>query len=111
MKASDKRFKKRRGVLTFEWILLITVLVIGVVGGVSAVRDSLISEMGDVVGAAVAVDQSYTVHQYNTANVLGKGFGFNDTAPQCNGSGSRLTAPNAANPRPNQASIQRCPGA
>jgi len=50
-----------QGVLTFEWILLITVVVIGIVGGLSAVRDALVSELGDVSGAVVAVDQSFTV--------------------------------------------------
>ena len=49
------------GVLTFEWILLVTLLVIGIVGGLSSVRDAILSELGDVAAAAVAVDQSYSV--------------------------------------------------
>ena len=48
------------GVLTFEWVLLITVIVIGIVGGYSAVRDGVIDELGDVAGAIIAVDQSFT---------------------------------------------------
>ena len=48
-------------VLTFEWILLITVLVIGIVGGLSAVRDAMITELGDVAEAMIALDQSYTI--------------------------------------------------
>jgi len=61
-----KSFLKRlwredEGVLTFEWILLITVLAIGIVGGLSAVRDALISELGDVVYGVTALDQSYTI--------------------------------------------------
>jgi len=55
-----KRQHKDRGVLTFEWILLITVVVIGIVGGYSAVRDAVIDEMGDIAGAVIAVDQSFT---------------------------------------------------
>ena len=51
----------RRGVLSFEWILLLSLLAIGIVGGLSAARDAIISELGDVAGAAVAVDQSYVV--------------------------------------------------
>ena len=50
----------QRGVLTFEWILLITLLVIGIVGGYSAVRDGVIDELGDVAGAILSVDQSFT---------------------------------------------------
>lgn len=50
-----------QGVLTFEWILLITVLIIGIVGGLSAVRDGVIDELGDVAEAVLHVDQSWTV--------------------------------------------------
>ncbi len=49
------------GVLTFEWVLLLTVLVIGIVGGLSAVRDALITELGDVAEAMISLDQSYTI--------------------------------------------------
>ena len=49
------------GVLTFEWILLVTVLVIGIIGGLGAVRDAIIDELGDVAQAMLALDQSYTV--------------------------------------------------
>ena len=57
-----KRFvSEESGVLTFEWILLITVLVIGIVGGLSAVRDATIDELGDVCEAMLALDQSYYI--------------------------------------------------
>lgn len=49
------------GVLTFEWILLVTLLTIGIVGGVAAVRDALIDELGDVAQAMLALDQSYQI--------------------------------------------------
>ncbi len=55
-------WREENGVLTFEWILLITVLVIGIVGGISAVRDALIDELGDVSEGVVALDQSYWVN-------------------------------------------------
>jgi len=54
-------WREDEGVLTFEWILLLTVLVIGIVGGLSAVRDAVISELGDVAAAVTALDQSYTI--------------------------------------------------
>ena len=50
-----------QGVLSFEWILLITVLTIGIVGGLSAVRDGMITELGDVAEAVISMDQSYTI--------------------------------------------------
>ena len=49
------------GVLSFEWILLVTLLIIGVVGGIASVRDAIIDELGDVAQAMVALDQSYTI--------------------------------------------------
>lgn len=49
------------GLLAFEWTLLLTVLVIGIVSGVAAVRDGIIDELGDIAQMMLAVDQSYTV--------------------------------------------------
>ncbi len=60
-KALVQVWSQEDGVLTFEWILLITVLVIGIVGGLSAVRDAIITELGDVVEAVISLDQSYLV--------------------------------------------------
>jgi len=59
----NRVWSEDQGVLTFEWILLITVLVIGVVGGLSAVRDAVISELGDVAEAMISLDQSYSIIQ------------------------------------------------
>lgn len=49
------------GVLSFEWALLVTVMVIGVVAGLSAARDAIIDEFGDVAQAMLAVDHSMTI--------------------------------------------------
>lgn len=49
------------GVLSFEWVLLLTLLVIGIVGGIAAARDAIIDELSDIATAAVALDQSYTL--------------------------------------------------
>ncbi len=48
--------KSRRGVLTLEWILLITVLVIGIIGGLGAVRDATVSELVDLAEAIEALN-------------------------------------------------------
>ena len=45
------RRNKRRGFLTLEWILLITVLVIGIIGGLGAVRNAIVSELVDLAEA------------------------------------------------------------
>jgi len=49
------------GVLSFEWVLLVTLLTIGIVSGLSAARDGIIDELGDVAEAMLALDQSYTI--------------------------------------------------
>jgi Flp pilus assembly pilin Flp len=49
------------GGLSFEWVLLVTLLTIGIVGGLSAARDAIIDELGDVAQSAIALDQSYRV--------------------------------------------------
>src|SRR3954471_3047568 len=49
------------GVLSFEWTLLLTLLTIGIVSGLSAARDAIIDELGDVAQAMLALDQSYTI--------------------------------------------------
>jgi len=46
---SRKLFHRRRGALTLEWIILCTVLIIGTVGGVAAVRNSLILEYREMI--------------------------------------------------------------
>ena len=91
------------GVLTFEWILLITIIAIGIVGGISAVRDALISELGDVTGAAVNIDQSYFVVTDPCTN-LGTQFFYRDRVPGCTGNGQR-----PATPPVSQGPVGNCP--
>ncbi|MCE9552317.1 MAG: hypothetical protein K8T91_02940 [Planctomycetes bacterium] len=54
-------WKEEEGFLTFEWVLLVTLLTIGIVSGVAAVRDATIDELGDVAQAMLSLDQSYTI--------------------------------------------------
>lgn len=48
------------GVLTFEWTILVVVLVIGIVSGIAGARDAIIDELGDTAQALLAFDQSYS---------------------------------------------------
>ena len=45
------RKHKRRGALTLEWVLLVTVLVIGIIGGLGAVRNATNGELLDLAEA------------------------------------------------------------
>jgi uncharacterized membrane protein len=45
---TQRRARPRKGVLTLEWILIITVLVIGVIAGLGLVRKAVVEEMADM---------------------------------------------------------------
>ena len=61
------------GVLTFEWILLLTLLVIGVIGGIAGIRDALIHEGESVAMAVVSLDQSYDTNGFTNDLTTGSG--------------------------------------
>jgi hypothetical protein len=70
-------------VVSAELILVATVAVIGLLVGLAAVRDGVISELSDVAGAIQDVNQSYSIdgvvgHNANTA-----GFNFLDGTDEC----------------------------
>lgn len=48
------------GVLSFEWTLLVVLLVIGIISGVGAIRDAIIDELGDYSEAILSINQSYS---------------------------------------------------
>ncbi|QDU27876.1 hypothetical protein ETAA8_29670 [Anatilimnocola aggregata] len=54
-------WSEQDGVLSFEWVLLVTLLTIGIVSGVAGARDAIIDELGDVAQAMLALDQSYVI--------------------------------------------------
>ncbi len=50
--------RDERGVLSFEWIILVTLVVIGIIGGLRVMRDTTVSQFGNIVQAASNLDQS-----------------------------------------------------
>lgn len=57
--SAARRFRRdESGVLSFEWILLATLLVIGVIGGMAAFRDTAVLQLGNLAQAAGRLDQS-----------------------------------------------------
>lgn len=58
-----KLWSEDDGVLSFEWTLIVTLLVIGVVAGLSAARDAIVDELGDAAQAMLALDDSYVLDQ------------------------------------------------
>ena len=53
--------KKKRGVITFEWILLFSLLLVGITGAVASIRDSLIIETTEVADAILHNNKSYII--------------------------------------------------
>src|SRR5439155_1751744 len=49
------------GVLSFEWVILTTLVVVGVIGGLAAARDAIIDELGDAAQAMLALDHTMTI--------------------------------------------------
>ena len=56
----NKLWQEDDGVLSFEWTLLIVLVVIGIIGGLGAARDAIIDELGDLSAAVLRIDQSYS---------------------------------------------------
>jgi hypothetical protein len=70
-------------VVSAELVLIATVAVIGLLVGLSAVRDAAVSELSDVAGAVQDANQSFSLdgvvgHNANTA-----GFDFIDDLDEC----------------------------
>lgn len=58
------------GVLSFEWTILVTLVVIGIVSGLAGARDAVIDELGDVAEAAQGIDQSFSLAGINIPGVF-----------------------------------------
>jgi Flp pilus assembly pilin Flp len=77
VKALLKRiWQQEDGVLSFEWTVLTSLLTVGVVSGIAAVRDAAVDEMGDLAQAMVALDQSYVVQPPLAVQVHTVGWGW-----------------------------------
>jgi len=72
-------WREQKGVLSFDWVLLVTLLTIGVVGGIVATRDAIIDELGDIAEVSISLDQSYTLPEVPTRGIPDSV--FTDDAP------------------------------
>lgn len=84
-------------VVSSELVLVLTIAVLGMVVGLTAVRDSMSQEMVDVSSAFGTVNQTFNVVGVSKNKSSGKahaaatGFGFNDKADDCDCQGLTLT--------------------
>src|SRR5262245_47694485 len=61
--------REEDGVLSFEGVLLLTLLKIGINSGLTADRDAIIDELGDIAQAAQAFDQSYSLSDFDIPGI------------------------------------------
>ena len=93
----NRVWNEEDGFLSFEWVLLVTLLTFGIVTGIAGARDAITDELGDVAQAMLALDQSYTiafpleviVHAPTTSGSSDSAFVDAASYTDCN----RLTAP------------------
>jgi Flp pilus assembly pilin Flp len=76
----SRLWQETDGVLSFEWTMLTSLLTVGVVSGMAAVRDAATDEMGDLAQAMVSLDQSYMIQpplviRVHSAGAVGGGLG------------------------------------
>jgi Flp pilus assembly pilin Flp len=83
-------------VVSSELVLIATVMVVGLLAGLTTVRDQVVQELADVADAVSEIDQSYsyssvTGHTSSTAGSL-----FIDTEDDCDVDGNLNSGPGAS---------------
>lgn len=70
-------------ILSAEIVLIATILVIGVVTGLTSVRDAVVTELADVGAAIGSVDQSYVWHGVTAHSAATAGSEYVDQPDFC----------------------------
>jgi len=70
-------------VVSIELILIATISVIGLIAGLTAVRDGVVSELSDVAGSVQDLNQSYTYNGITGGSAAVAGSDFNDNLDLC----------------------------
>lgn len=70
-------------IVSAEIMLVATILVIGVIVGLSALRDSVVTELADVAQAIANVSQSYSYSGVSGHHAFTAGGSFNDKTDFC----------------------------
>lgn len=76
-------------IITAELVLVLTIGVLGMVVGLTAIRDSVVNELNDLAHAFGSVNQSYSVtglrknRWCDEVHAWVAGFGFRDVSDEC----------------------------
>ena len=79
-------------VISTELTLVATILVIGMVVGLTSVRDQIVQELADVAGAISEIDQSYSFSAITGHNSSTAGADFLDNTDNCDANGDQVAA-------------------
>lgn len=88
-----KQQKKEAGfIVSAELVLIATILVIGLIVGMVAIRDQLTAEMKDVAESIGSLDQSYTFNGINDPVLISQvaGSQFSDSIDTAAGDGGLI---------------------
>ena len=81
---SQKLWNDNAGfVVSIELILIATIAVIGLIAGMTAVRDGVVSELSDVAGSVQDLNQSYTFNGVTGHSASTAGSSFTDSTDFC----------------------------
>ena len=70
-------------VISSELVLVATILVIGMITGLTSVRDQVVQELADVAGAIAVVNQSYSYNGVTAHTASTAGSSFTDAEDFC----------------------------
>lgn len=74
-------------IVSIELILIATIAVIGLIAGMSAMRDSVVSELSDVAGAVQDLNQTYTIFGVVGHSATTAGMDYTDLLDFCDNAG------------------------
>ena len=60
-----KKTLKKRGVLSFEWIMVCVIMIIGILGGLASARNAFLSEIDDTIDVVNLIDADFVVSDSN----------------------------------------------
>lgn len=77
-------------IVSAEIILVASILVIGIVAGLKSLRDSVVTELGDVAQAIANINQSYSFSGAGGHHAFNPGSFFTDAADFCDDSATTV---------------------
>jgi hypothetical protein len=81
--------------LSAEFVLLATILVLGAIVGLKAVQEAVVTELADVGAAVASINQSYSWFQTTGHSSFTAGSAFSDLGDFCDATGTLADGDNS----------------